>query len=418
MKPTFIISCPIDTYSGYGARSRDLVKAIIELNKYDVKILPQRWGNTPWGFIKEHEKDWGFLRKYFYQKPHLDERPDIWAQVTIPNEFQPIGKINIGFTAGIETTVCALNWIEGLNRMDVTFVPSEHSKTVFEQSIFEQKDSTNEKKIKIVKLLKPVEVLFEGVNLDVFKPLDSLKSSFNDISNINEDFAYLFVGGWLNGNIGEDRKNVGLMIKLFYESFKNKKNKPCLILKTSIISSSYIDKYQVIERIESIKKTFNSDELPNVYLLHGELTDDEMNQLYNHPKIKAMISITKGEGFGRPLLEFSLTGKPIVASGWSGQLDFLSSKYTTLIPGKLTNVDNTAANEWLLNESKWFSVDEKETIKYFNEIYNNYDDYLFFSEKQREYSLNTFSFDKMKNLLDEKIIKYFNKIPIELKYED
>ena len=302
--------------------------------------------------------------------------------------------------------------------MDVTFVPSEHSKTVFEQSIFEQKDSTNEKKIKIVKLLKPVEVLFEGVNLDVFKPLDSLESSFNDISNINEDFAYLFVGSWLNGNIGEDRKNVGLMIKLFYESFKNKKNKPCLILKTSIISSSYIDKYQVIERIESIKKTFNSDELPNVYLLHGELTDDEMNQLYNHPKIKAMISITKGEGFGRPLLEFSLTGKPIVASGWSGQLDFLSSKYTTLIPGKLTNVDNTAANEWLLNESKWFSVDEKETIKYFNEIYNNYDDYLFFSEKQREYSLNTFSFDKMKNLLDEKIIKYFNKIPIELKYEN
>ena len=47
MKPLFIISCPIDTYSGYGARSRDLVKVIIELDSYDIKILPQRWGNTP-----------------------------------------------------------------------------------------------------------------------------------------------------------------------------------------------------------------------------------------------------------------------------------------------------------------------------------------------------------------------------------
>ena len=109
-KNTFYISCPIDTYSGYGARSRDLVKAIIELDKYDVKILPQMWGNTPWGFIKNNP-EWEFLTKHFYRQPQLTEQPDIWMQITIPNEFQPIGKFNIGATAGIETTHVRGKWV-------------------------------------------------------------------------------------------------------------------------------------------------------------------------------------------------------------------------------------------------------------------------------------------------------------------
>jgi hypothetical protein len=151
MKPLFIISCPIDTYSGYGARSRDLVKAIIELDKYDVQVLPQRWGGTPWNFIKDHKDEWGFLEKHLLLTPQLPKQPEIWAQVTIPNEFQPIGKYNIGFTAGIETTVCAPDWIDGLNRMNINFVSSEHSKKVFEQSTFEQRDERTNQIIRQIK---------------------------------------------------------------------------------------------------------------------------------------------------------------------------------------------------------------------------------------------------------------------------
>ena len=94
MKPLFVISCPIDTYSGYGARSRDLVKSIIELDKYDVKIMSQRWGECPWGFINDNP-EWGFLQKHILSSPQLPKQPEIWAQVTVPNEFQPIGKFNI-----------------------------------------------------------------------------------------------------------------------------------------------------------------------------------------------------------------------------------------------------------------------------------------------------------------------------------
>ena len=126
MKPLFVISSPFDTYSGYGARSRDLIKAIIKTDKYNVKLMSQRWGNTPFGFCKDNP-EWKFLLDLILPNNQLPKQPEIWAQVTVPNEFQPVGKYNIGFTAGIETTVCAAEWIEGCNRMDLNIVSSEHS---------------------------------------------------------------------------------------------------------------------------------------------------------------------------------------------------------------------------------------------------------------------------------------------------
>eukprot|EP01052_Picozoa_sp_SAG31_P059924 SAG31_NODE_19162_length_610_cov_1.266145_1_plen_130_part_10 len=129
MKNTFYISAPVDTYSGYGARSRDFIKSLIESDKYDVKILSQRWGDTRKGFLDDFQ-EWNFMRDYIVPQPLA--KPDIWCQITVPNEFQPIGTYNIGLTAGIETTACAPQWVEGCNRMDLILTSSEHSKKVFE----------------------------------------------------------------------------------------------------------------------------------------------------------------------------------------------------------------------------------------------------------------------------------------------
>ena len=317
MKNTFIVSCPIDTYSGYGSRSRDFIKALVELDKYNIKVLPQRWGNTAWGFIDDHEEKWGFLKPLLIKE--LKEQPDIWCQITVPNEYQKIGKYNIGLTAGIETTVCAPQWIEGLNRMDLNLVSSEHTKKVFETTGYERKNEQGQV-MGHIKLEKPVHVLMEGANLDIYKPLSrkelQYKDLFNDINSIPEDFAFLFMGHWMQGDIGEDRKNVGLLIKMFYEMFKNKKKTPALILKSSIVNASYMGRRELLKRINTIRNSVGAKRLPNIYVVHGDFNDREINELYNHPKIKAMISLTKGEGFGRPLLEFSLINKPIIASTW------------------------------------------------------------------------------------------------------
>jgi glycosyltransferase involved in cell wall biosynthesis len=414
MKPLFIISSPFDTYSGYGARSRDLIKAIVETDKYNVKLLSQRWGNTPFGFCTDNP-EWTFLQDLILPNNQIPKQPEIWAQVTIPNEFQPIGKFNIGFTAGIETTICAGDWIEGLNRMDLNIVSSEHSKKVFLESQFEKRNKQTNALEGIVELTKPVEVLFEGANLDIYKTIESNQIKTIDLTSIKEKFAYLFVGHWINGDMGEDRKNVGLLVKAFYEVFKNKQNAPALILKTSQVGSSYMDREEILKKIKQIKKTVNSKILPNVYLLHGEFSDSEMNELYNHPKVKAMVSLTKGEGFGRPLLEFTLSKKPLITTSWSGQVDFLNPEFTTLIGGQLTNVHQSAANQWLLPESQWFSPDHGQIGFYLKDVFENYKNYTDKAKRQSFYSKTNFSWDKMKEKLEDILTQNVPEFPKEAK---
>ena len=412
MKPSFVISCPIDTYSGYGARSRDLVKAIIETNKYDVKILPQRWGNTSWGFIEDH-LEWNFLKEFILTTPQLPTQPEIWAQITIPNEFQPVGKYNIGITAGMETTAVKGEWIEGCNRMNLVITSSDFAKKTFELMDYEIKNQQGQTQGRL-KLTTPIEVLFEGANTNIYKVMDTPCSL--DIQ-IKEDFAYLFVGHWMQGEFGEDRKNVGLLIKAFYETFKNKSKKPALILKASGGVSSYMDRDELLKKIEIIKKTVVANSLPNIYLLHGEFTDIEMNELYNHSKVKAMVSLTKGEGFGRPLLEFSLVKKPIMTTNWSAHTEFLSSEFTTLMNGELKNLHPSVLNDWFVKEAQWFNVNPVEVNHYFKDIFENYKKYQNNANRQTYKSKTEFSWDKMKEKLDSILTSRIPEFPKEIQLQ-
>ena len=418
-KPLFIISSPYDTYSGYGARSRDLIKAIIALDKYEVKLLPQRWGDCSWGFCKDNP-EWSFLYQHNLNSPQLPKQPEIWAQITVPNEFQAVGKFNIGITAGIETTVCAPEWIEGCNRMNLNLVSSNHSKQVFEKSQFEKRNQQIQQLEKVIKLEKPVEVLFEGVDTNIYTFLNGILPNTEltkTLDGMKEDFAYLFVGHWMQGDFGEDRKNVSLTIKAFFETFKNKSKKPALILKTSGAVSSYTDREMLLNRIQQIRESVDSKNIPNVYLLHGDFTDIEMNDLYNHPKIKAMISLTKGEGYGRPLLEFSLSKKPIIVSNWSGHMDFLNSEFIAPINGELKNVHPSTANQFLRTDSQWFTPNSGEVGFYLKDMFENYKNYIEKGKRQAFKSKNEFSWDEMKNKVDSILTQYVPEFPkaIELK---
>jgi len=415
-KPVFVISCPFDTYSGYGARARDIVKAIIETDKYDVKLMAQKWGSTSWGFCTDHE-EWKFLLNHQLPENKLTSQPDIWMQITIPNEFQSVGKYNIGCTAGIEATVCKPEWVEGMNRMDMNWVSSNFSKKVFTDVSYSKQDQKTKQTLGEIKLIKPIEVVFEGANLDVYKPLKSSEVKNINLDSIKENFCYLFVGHWMQGDFGHDRKNVSLLVKAFYEVFKNKKNPPALILKTSVGVASYISRDEILKRIKQIRKSVKSNTLPNIYVLNGEFNDNEMNELYNHPKVKSMVSFTKGEGFGRPLLEFGLTNKPIIASAFSGQLDFLNPEFTYLVPGILENVHPSAANDWLIKEAQWFKPDEGHIGNSLKDIFEKYKEYLVKGKRQGHYARTNFSYEKMQELVEDILDKNIPEFPkqIELK---
>jgi len=412
-KPTCLVSAPPDTYSGYGARSRDFIKALFEEKgeEWDIKVLLQRWGNTPWGFLKDNEEEWGWLLPHCINQPgpQIPYQPDYWFQITVPNEFQAVGKTySCGVTAGIETTLCSPDFIHGVNRMDMTLVSSKHAKASLVNTVVKDNQTGQE-----IKVLKPVEVLFEGLDTKKYfyiAPKDYPKNEIGDLlDTIEEDFAFLFVGHWLHGDLGEDRKNVGLLIKSFLLGFKNMKKKPALVLKTSISGASIMDREEVLKRINTIRDSVGGD-LPNIYLVHGEFEDSDMNLLNNHPKIKATVNLTKGEGFGRPLLEFTQAKKPIAVSGWSGHMDFLKPESTLLIPGALTQVHPSAASEGLiLKEAAWFSPDMQAVNRVWLDLYKNVNSYTVQAQKAASHARVNFSYDMMKEKLGSIIEKNFRK---------
>ena len=412
-KPLCVVSSPVDTFSGYGARSRDFIKSLIKAkdDEWDIKLLSQRWGSTPFGFLNEEiEEEKDLLSRII---PAMTVQPDAWFQITVPNEFQKVGKyVNIGVTAGIETTICDPSWIEGCNRMDLTLVSSQHAKTVFENSQFEQKDSTTNKTTAIIKLTSSVDVLFEGVDLNkYFKTTPAKTDLTSELSKIKEDFAFLFVGHWLSGDFGEDRKNVGYMIKAFLEIFKGKTNPPALIMKTNSATTSIMDRNSMLDKIEAVRKTVKG-RLPNIYLLHGDLEDEDINDLYNHSKVKSMVSFTKGEGYGRPLLEFSVTEKPVIASGWSGHIDFLDKDASILVGGELKQIHSSAVvPNMLIAESQWFAPNDGQAGYALKEVFENYKKYLPLAKKQANISKTKFSLDKMTERLTQILNEKTNPIP-------
>ena len=409
-KISVVISSPVDTYSGYGARARDFVKAVMALDKYDVKLLSQRWGNTRFGYLEDHGEDDMLVNII----PQMTSQPDIWIQITVPNEFQKIGKYNIGVTAGIETTLCAKEWIDGLNRMDLVLTSSNHSKNVLQETKWDIKDNRTNQIVETTKATVPIKVLFEGIDNNKYKVSPSKEF---DLSIVQEEFCFLFVGHWLQGSFGHDRKNIGYMIKSFLETFKNKPKQPALVLKTSHVGSSIIDQDRILKKIDEIRRSVKG-KLPNIYLVHGEVSDTDMNNLYNHPKIKAMVSFTKGEGFGRPLLEFSVVKKPIIASGWSGQTDFLNNKQSFLVGGKVHKLHKSSVQKGvLLEESEWFQPEDGQVGASYKEIYKNYKKWVPLAKQLGYKNSKEFSFEAMTKLLGEILDKSLPEFPKQVELE-
>ena len=406
MKPTILFRGPIKTRSGYGSHSRDLLESLYQMNMFDIKIDSCSWGSTPMTALEKDNLFHQWIESNIVDK--FEGLPDLYIQVTVPNEFRRFGKFNIGITAGIETTVAPKDWVDGCNRMDLIIATSNFSKDVLLSTVYDERDKNTNQLIKQYKIEKPIEVLFEGVDTSIYN--DVINEDFK--LDIKEEFAYLFVGHWLKGNIGQDRKDVGMLIKCFVESFKDEKNQPALVLKTSSANFSIKERENFIKRIKDIVGDIKNP--PSIYLLFGDLSNKEMNDLYNHPKIKSMVSITKGEGFGRPLLEFTMTGKPVIASNWSGHKDFLSDEKSIMVGGKLTEVDESAIDNFIIKGSKWFTANYNEVAEVLKLVKNDYSKFSIKSESLKEENKNNFSLNRMTEKF-KSIITPFIVIPQQTK---
>jgi len=371
MKRFVLMIAPFNTRSGYGDHARSIFYSIMDREDLDIKCIDVKWGNTPRNHLRPEVPRHKKLLDTFVNQDQIQGQPDILIDIRIPNEFATGAKINVGITAGVETDIVSAEFLEGMNRMNFNIVPSRFTASTFAKCTYDKmEDLPNGEKRKAgeVKNERPIKVLFEGVDTDVYFPKQKHeleRGLYDELSElIKEDFAYLHVGQWGNQPYGEDRKNIGVLIKSFLKAFSNIPNPPALVLKTNGANFSVLDKHETKKKIQSVKDMFKGVELPNIYLIHGDFTIDEMSTLYNHPKISAFITCTHGEGFGRPMLEATCCDLPVIASKWSGHMDFLTDSESMLIDGFLKEVPKSTL--WppiIVEPSKWFDVNEGDVVR-------------------------------------------------------
>ena len=300
-----VVRGPALTRTGYGEHCRFVLRALREIKEIDLFLVPVNWGESSWIWEENEEREWldEIIKKTAI---HMQEGGtyDASIQVTIPNEWSPLAPINIGVTAGIETDKVAPVWLEKANTMDRIVTISHHSKEVFLNSIYEVTyDSGQKAKLKCMKDISIVHYPvkhFDPVDLDL-----DLKSKFN----------FLTVSQW------GPRKNLHATISWFVEEFFDNPDVG-LIVKTFAKGGSIIDRHNATKQIKEFLSKYDNRKC-KVYLLHGDMSEQEMHSLYTNEKIHCLVSLTHGEGFGLPLFEAAYSGMPVLATDWSGHLDFL-----------------------------------------------------------------------------------------------
>jgi len=311
LRKKILVRGPCLTRSGYGEHTRFVLRSLrARQDIFDIYIIPVNWGQTGWTAEDSEERKWLDERIkstaiYIQQKGQFDAS----LQVTIPNEWEQLAPINIGVTAGIETTKVAPVWLEKANMMDKVITISEHSKWGFENTKYQGQNSQTGAPMTLA-CESPVEVVHYPVK--TYETLPELE--------LNLDFDFNFIAVAQMG----PRKNLENTIKWFVE--ENIDQKVGLVLKTHIKNGCIQDRGHTQKMISSVLEKYPERKC-KVYLLHGDLTDEEMHSLYVHPQIKAMVSLTHGEGYGLPLFEAAYSGLPVVAPGWSGQCDFLYAPF-------------------------------------------------------------------------------------------
>ena len=370
MKKKVLVVGPALTRSGYGEMARFALRSLKSREDlFDIYLTPTAWGNCGWVHEDNEERAWfdSLILKNVQYTQACNGQPqyDMSLQITIPNEWKKIAPVNIGYTAGIETNKISPHWIQPSNQMDKILVVSNFAKKGFENGVYTAQDQRTGQQIHNFKCEAPIQV--------INYPVRRFESSEIEL-NLTTDFNFLVVAQ------GGPRKNLANTIKWFVEEFKNDQNVG-LICKTHLAGASQMDREAITANIKNILAQ-HQDRKCKVYLLHGDMKEAEMTALYTHPKVKALVSLSHGEGFGLPIFEAAYYGLPVITTEWSGPTDFM---YCPNKEGKVkphfAKVDFTLGP--VQQEAIWDGVIEKDTMWAFpvelsakaamREVYKNHD---------------------------------------------
>lgn len=345
-----LLRAPLLSVSGYGVHSRQVYRWLEQREDVDLYTQVVQWGNTSWMVNSDLED--GMIGRIMGSSSEV-ENPDISVQVQLPDEWDNnLAKINIGISAAVETDFCSSTWIDAMNRMDAVVVPSEHIKKTIE----------NTGKVSSRLYVIP-EWYYEKID----------QKTDDEISlDIDTDFNFLTIAQFTGTDPYNDRKNLFFTLKWFCEAFKDDKDVG-LILKTNHGKGTKIDRQITKNKIRQVISEVREGQYPKIHLVHGNLTSDELISMYRHPKVKCLVSLTRGEGFGLPLLEASACELPVMATNWSAHLDFLNLGKFIPINYKLVQIpSNRIDNRIFLNGMKWADPSREDFVKKIKKLRNKY----------------------------------------------
>jgi len=383
-----ILRAPVLTQSGYGVHSRQVARWLVEKaenNEINLSIQCVPWGDTSW-FVNPDLCD-GFIGKMMNYSGKEIKNPDVSFQVILPNEWdQSLAKINVGITAGVETDRCNPEWVKACSKMSSVVFPS-----TFSASSFLKINPSLKEKITVIPESFP-EVLEEIEKEDI----DTAEEFFK----FDTDFNYLIFGQLTGYNTENDRKNIFNTIKWICEEHKNDESVG-IVLKTKMGRSTILDYKRLQSVVTNVLNEIGRDGMPDFYILHGNMSDEHVKHLYLHPKIKCLVSCTRGEGFGLPLLESAAAGLPIIATNWSGHTDYLKGDDFMKVKHDLVPIPSEKIdNQIFIQGSLWANPSEKS-----------------FKECLRKFRDHPKIFERRARTLREKIVKSHSYDTISRTYE-
>lgn len=385
MQGNIILRAPVYSQSGYGAHSKDIAMSLWDSQKFNMSIVPTGWGGSSTSLegmtLREKEAMDFMVNNRLHQNS-----PFIFVHVGIPNEFQKLGTLNVGITAGLEADKIRKEWVEGCNLMDLVIVPSSVIKETFINS----------------GVTTRVEVVEEGVDISIFNN-EKISLKKDILENVDTPINLLSIGQWLGGGVGEDRKGIGLLIDLFMKTFEHNKQVG-LILKTYLNNNSSMDYTYLLDRLREIKR---GRKYPTIHLIHGNLSNNELVSLYKHPKVAGFVSLTSGEGWGRGVAESISCDLPVLVTGWGGHMHYVDTQYVTTVDFSLKQVSRASLmTKFFTPDMVWAYPEEEDSKRKMKYMVDNH---ILNKKKAVEYGEK---FRKMysKEIVYKKLIVLFEEL--------
>lgn len=372
---------PVLTRSGYGTHSLQVARWLLSRSDVDVRFICTPWGDTPW-LLDANYLD-GTVGKIM-DRSIPDQQSsdfDVSIQLQLPNEWNPsLAKKNVGMTAAIETDRCNPDWIRCVDAMDVVIVPSTHARASI----------TNTGTVN-----KNILVIPEAFNDEIVKEHDQLNLE------LETKFNFLIFGQLTGSNAFNDRKNTYFTLKWLCETFKNDPDVG-IILKTNMGKNTKIDKQNVLNTARNVLKEARIGQFPKLHILHGDMNDKEIAGLYKNKSIKALVALTRGEGFGLPIIDAAASGLPIIATNWSGHLDFLKLGNFIKVSYQMIDVHPSRIDGNLfMKGSRWAQPSEDEAKKKLSKFRDNSSIPTEWAADLKKKIVENYSFTAISSLYDE-----------------